>query len=133
MARPVKLRNILFPRINVSYIPKGGVSKQSEQVNILAEEFEAIVLVDYEKMPHLRASEIMGVSRPTLTRIYEKARAKIASALVESRQLNIKGGNIVMKQEWYTCSGCGCVFNEYGNNPGKCPLCSCKKIKTINK
>lgn len=133
MARPVKIRKILFPRTD-EVISLRGKSKQSGPVVLTEDEYESIVLVDYEKMTHLEASVLMGVSRPTLTRIYERARNRIASALVESRQIKITGGKVATGQQWLECASCGCVFNKPERKiPEKCPVCGAgaKKIKII--
>lgn len=72
----------------------------------------------------------MDVSRPTLTRIYARARQKIAEALVTGKQIIIEGGKIYYDSDWYSCAGCGCYFN----NPFKemeikeCPLCGDSKV-----
>ena len=77
-----------------------------------------------------QAAESMAVSRPTLTRIYSKARKKIAEALVIGKQIIIEGGKIYYDSEWFKCNTCGCFFN----NPDKqieimgCPLCGSKNI-----
>ncbi len=72
----------------------------------------------------------MDVSRPTLTRIYAKARAKIADALVTGKQIIIEGGKIYFDSEWYKCNGCRCLFNhpEKSVIPDKCPLCGSSEI-----
>ena len=57
------------------------------------DEFETIRLLDREGFTQEQAAERMGVSRPTVTAIYESARQKLASALVEGRRLVIGGGN----------------------------------------
>ena len=41
----------------------------------------------------------MGVARTTVTAIYESARKKLASAVVEGRRLRIAGGNIQIDRE----------------------------------
>ena len=63
-------------------------------VSLLFDEYEAIRLLDYEGMNQDVAAEQMNVSRPTLTRIYEKARKTIAQALVEGKMITIEGGNV---------------------------------------
>jgi predicted DNA-binding protein (UPF0251 family) len=96
-----------------------------ESVFLHLEEYEALRLCDYEMLNHRQASILMAVSRPTLTRIYSKARQKIAEALVQGKQIIIEGGKIYFDSEWFSCKSCGCYFN----NPDKqeelkeCPLC----------
>ncbi len=59
------------------------------------EEYEALRLCDYDMLNHHQASVIMDVSRPTLTRIYARARQKIAEALVLGKQIIIEGGRSI--------------------------------------
>lgn len=89
------------------------------------EEYEVIRLCDYENLNHHEAARVMDVSRPTLTRIYAKARAKIADALVTGKQVIIEGGKVYFDSDWYKCNGCNCLFNQpdKGVTPEKCPLC----------
>lgn len=84
-------------------------------------------------MNHHEAARVMDVSRPTLTRIYAKARAKIADAIVSGKQIIIEGGKIYFDSEWYKCSGCNCLFNQLEKSiePSECPLCG--RSETINK
>jgi predicted DNA-binding protein (UPF0251 family) len=130
--RPIKLRKISNPPLVSGFKPYGAkdADKDPEVVFLQYEEYEAIRLCDYEKLNHLHASAIMNVSRPTLTRIYAKAREKMAEAIVLGKQLIIEGGKIYFDSEWFSCKTCGCFFN----NPDKqddnkeCPLCNSKNI-----
>ncbi|MCQ2580002.1 MAG: DUF134 domain-containing protein [Treponemataceae bacterium] len=71
-------------------------SKTEETVILANDEFEVIRLVDYEKKTHEECAQIMGVSRTTITEIYENARHKIADTLVNGKKLLIKGGNYIL-------------------------------------
>jgi predicted DNA-binding protein (UPF0251 family) len=130
--RPKLLRKISNPPIVSGFKPYGAknADREPEAVFLQYEEYEAIRLCDYEKLNHFHASEIMNVSRPTLTRIYAKAREKMAEAIVLGKQLIIEGGKIYFDSEWFSCKTCGCYFN----NPEKqeavkeCPLCGSKDI-----
>lgn len=101
-----------------------------EPVFLLYEEYEALKLCDYDGHNHDMASTIMHVSRPTFTRIYAEARQKIAKAFVEGRQILIEGGKFYYDSDWFSCSNCGCHFN----NPDKekpvenCPLCGSRNV-----
>jgi uncharacterized protein len=130
--RPKRLRKISnLPAIS-GFKPYGskGDKESHGSVFLQYEEYEAIRLCDYEMMNHFQASEIMNVSRPTLTRIYARARQKIAEAMVMGRQIVIEGGKIYFDSEWFSCKTCGCYFN----NPDKentitcCPLCNSQDI-----
>ena len=110
---------------------RGMGSAMGEPVFLLFEEYESLRLCDYEGNNHSQASTVMNVSRPTFTRIYAEARRKMATALVEGRQLVIEGGKVFYDSDWYKCLSCGCYFN----NPkkleaaDKCPLCGSGKVE----
>lgn len=125
--RPFRLKKIRNPPVISGFKPYGN-RKSGSKAEILflnLEEYEALRLCDYEKLNHHQASILMEVSRPTLTRIYSRARQKIAEALVLGKQIIIEGGKIYFDSEWFSCKACGSYFN----NPDKqeeikeCPLC----------
>ena len=91
--RPIRLRKISNPPIISGFKPYGNKSNtvNTENVFLHLEEYEAIRLCDFEMPNHHKASLIMDVSRPTLTRIYAKARQKIAEALVLGKKIIIEG------------------------------------------
>lgn len=134
--RPLRLRKISNPPIISGFKPYGNKDPQEipETLFLHIEEYEAIRLCDYEMLNHNQASIIMNVSRPTLTRVYARARQKIAQALVQGCQIIIEGGKIYFDSEWFTCSDCGCYFN----NPEKqieikeCPLCKSTRISNYD-
>lgn len=83
------LRRVSNPPVIKGFKPYGSNSANviSEPVNLLYEEYESLRLSDYEGCTHHQASVMMGVSRPTFTRIYASALQKIAAAFVEGRQI----------------------------------------------
>jgi predicted DNA-binding protein (UPF0251 family)/ssDNA-binding Zn-finger/Zn-ribbon topoisomerase 1 len=81
--------------------------KMLKTLNITVDEYEALRLADYEGMEHLEASEKMAISRPTFTRLIEKARRKIAKAIVEGMELVVEGGNIEFQNTLRRCLDCG--------------------------
>ncbi len=125
--RPFRLRKISNPPVISGFKPYGNKKNggKAESVFLHLEEYEALRLCDWEMLNHNQAAILMVVSRPTLTRIYSKARQKIAEALVLGKQIIIEGGKIYFDSDWYSCKACGCFFN----NPDKqeeikeCPLC----------
>lgn len=133
--RGKRIRKLLNPPLIKGFRPYGMVSDavSDEIVVMLYEEYESIKLCDYDMMNHHAASELMGVSRPTFTRIYASARQKIALALAEGRQLRIEGGKVCFDSDWFSCNHCGCYFNnpEKESYPEKCPLCSSIDVKEI--
>ena len=93
MPRPFKTRCVArLPGVTV-FKPAGVPAPQLKQVEIHLDELEAIRLVDGEGLDHAGAAERMKVSRPTVGRILERVRRKIAQALVEGQALMIEQGD----------------------------------------
>jgi predicted DNA-binding protein (UPF0251 family) len=121
------MRKISNPPLISGFKPYGSKKATGKAASIFLqlEEYESLRLCDYEMLNHQQAAAFMAVSRPTLTRIYSRARQKIAEALVLGNQIIIEGGKVFFDSEWYSCNSCGCYFN----NPDKqleikqCPLC----------
>jgi len=134
LARPVKQRKILSPYSDVSFFPAESRDAVINNISFLAEEYEAIKLIDYEGLNQTRAAKLMNVSRPTFTRIYKRARIKIATSLIEKRALILSGENIYFSDDWHKCKKCECIYNIVDNlNNENCPLCkSVKFIKIFN-
>ena len=82
MARPVRCRRICFEPRYDSFAPLGKSSM--EQIIMTVDEFEAVRLIDYEKKTHEQCAEQMGISRTTVTEMYERAR-KIGRASCRER------------------------------------------------
>ena len=131
-----RLRKILNPPIIKGFKPYGTVHDAIEAaaVNLHFEEYEALRLSDYDRLNHHQASVLMGVSRPTFTRIYAVALQKIAIAFVEGRQLSIEGGKVYFDSDWHQCDDCQCYFNYPQKDVPieKCPLCGSIHIQNFN-
>jgi uncharacterized protein len=125
-------RKVLNPPVIKGFKPYGQLmdKKPTEAVYLLFEEYESLRLCDYDLENHLEASVIMGISRPTFTRIYAIARQKIARAFVEGRQIIIEGGKVYYDSDWYHCQQCGCDFNnlDKGLSVITCPLCGSQNL-----
>ena len=106
MPRPKQDRKISIPPLMKGFKPFGIPRRMLSSVSLLYDEYEAIRLLDYEGMNQDQAAVQMNVSRPTLTRIYEKARKTIAQALVEGKMIMIEGGNVQFDRAWYRCRRC---------------------------
>ena len=129
MARPRQISKVQVPPRVKGFIPVGYYKDQSEPVQVNIEEYEVIRLLDYEGLSQVEAAKLMQISRPTLTRIYERARKKIAIALTEARQITIEGGNSIFNENWYECEKCNCKFNApQGKTLTICPLCHSMNI-----
>ena len=91
MARPTKCRKICVEPDYDRFHPDGITT--GEQVNMTVDEYDAIRLIDLEKQTHEQCAEQMGISRTTVTEIYETARYKLADCVVNGKTLYISGGN----------------------------------------
>ena len=111
---------------------KGVRGRKSNEVFLLLEEYEAIRLLDYQLLNQEQAAVQMQVSRPTLTRIYEEARQKVASAFVEGRDIVISGGIVSFSEEWYRCTICKHRFSSTENGSTVCPVCGTAEIESVN-
>ncbi len=87
------------------------------------DEFEAIRLTDKLGYDHGAAAAIMGVSRPTFTRLIRRARKKMAVFLVEGVVLEISGGSILFSDHVYCCRRCHRPFKWEDPEPPICPTC----------
>lgn len=94
MPRPMKNRKVCKEPTASVYGPICNAPINEEHaIHMSIEEFEVIRLMDYEKHNQASCAEFMGVARSTVQRIYEIARDKMATSLVEGKQLVIKGGH----------------------------------------
>ena len=116
MARPRKERKVYTPPRMEGFEPYGISGKIAGEVCLKYEEFESIRLVSYEGLSQAEAADRMDVSRPTLTRIYNRALRIMARALVEGRSLKIDGGDFTMQKEWYRCRKCSKLIEGIENH-----------------
>ena len=101
-----RLRKIMMPPPMEGYKPFGVPMRNIGPAFLLFEEFEAIRLADYENLTQAEAAEKMDISRPTFTRLYDKARKSIAKAFVEGKAVLIQGGSYITEDYWYRCRNC---------------------------
>jgi uncharacterized protein len=119
------------PPIMEGFRPFGIPIKDLEPVILLFEEYEAIRLADYEGMNQEQAAEQMNVSRPTFTRIYEKARKSVAKAFVEGKAIIIDGGNYHSNEFWYRCDCC-LKLNICEKEIEYCIYCRSEEIRRLD-
>ena len=90
MPRPHK-RRIVRGRPNSSYFKPAGIRMfDLEESEISLPEFEAIRLIDFERISQAKAGERMQVSQSTLSRILSSGRRKIADAIINGKAIKIK-------------------------------------------
>ena len=132
MPRRKRNRRIQVPPVIKGMSVYGVRGRKSNEVILHLEEYEAIRLLDYQNLTQEQAAVHMDVSRPTLTRIYEEARNKVATAFVEGRDIIFKGGDIYFDENWYKCNSCQASFNDYKEKHPKCPVCGTGEVITLN-
>jgi len=118
------------PRLK-GFEPIGLSCAETSCIAILFEEYEALRLAVYQKMPQNEAAEKMQVSRPTFTRIYNSAIQKVAQAFVEGRSILFDGGDVEFDQEWLRCNQCHTVYLPI-NGLSQCPSCGAEDMEDIN-
>lgn len=91
--RPRKCRLVRTDPLARFFKPRGVPMIDLEIVPLKDEEWEAILLADYDRLEHEEAAKKMGVSRPTFSRVLASARAAVAKALAEGSALKIGGGD----------------------------------------
>ena len=132
MPRKKRNRRIQAPPVIKGMSVYGVRGRKSNEVILRLEEYEAIRLLDYQNLTQEEAAGHMDVSRPTLTRIYEEARNKVATAFVEGRDLLFKGGDIYFDKNWFKCNSCNASFSNYSDKKPVCPVCSSKDVIPLN-
>ncbi|NMC07802.1 MAG: DUF134 domain-containing protein [Candidatus Lokiarchaeota archaeon] len=96
MPRPRKLKIIHSSPIpeDRSFFKPSGAAVEGLATNTLTiVEFEAIRLIDSEDKSQNEAAALMKISQPTISRILNAARKKIADALVYGKGIKIEGGD----------------------------------------
>ncbi len=76
-----------------SYFKPAGVRMiDLVETSLSLPEFEAIRLIDFERISQVKAGEKMQVSQSTLSRILSSGRRKIADAIINGKAIKIEGG-----------------------------------------
>jgi uncharacterized protein len=76
--------------------PAGVPLRTLEEVALALDELEALRLADLTALHHEPAATQMGVSRATFGRIVERARRKVADALINGKALRMGGGPVLL-------------------------------------
>lgn len=132
MPRKKRNRKIQFPPVIKGMSVFGIRGRRANEVILRLEEYEAIRLLDYQNLTQEEAAVHMDISRPTLTRIYEEARNKVATAFVEGRGIIFRGGDVYFDKNWYKCNECLASFNSHNDEILDCPVCGSENIISLN-
>lgn len=103
-------------------------------ITLTFDEYEAVRLIDFERMNQEQAAVHLGVSRPTCARIISQARNKIATAIVTGAAIKIGGGSVVIGARRYRCGRCDSEWEAPRNGelaPGMCPRCESDGVMRV--
>ncbi len=129
MPRPEIDRIVHLPPLFNEFKPIGVSGRFLNEIQLSLDEYEAFRLADYLGMSQEEASAEMEISRPTFTRLIEKARKKIAEFLITGQKLRIEGGNVHFRQNILRCHDCGHMFNtDFMSQVTECPECHSKNL-----
>ena len=89
MARTKKERKIKCVPVCQLFGPTLSKGSKKDIIELGLDEYEAIRLSDYEKIPMILAAKKMKISASTFCRILQNANKKVADALLHSKYLKI--------------------------------------------
>jgi len=89
MPRPCKRRRVMGKPNSSYFKPRGVRLMDIEEVDLSLPEFEAIRLIDFERIPQIEAGEKMHISQSTLSRILSSGRRKISDAIINGKAIRI--------------------------------------------
>jgi uncharacterized protein len=132
MVNKVKRRVSCLPKATY-YKPREIPLCDLEIINLSIEELEAIRLCDLLQVEQNEAADTMGISRKTFWNDLQKARSKVADALVNGKAIEISGGEYVNSGECkveFLCKDCGYLWKTSCNagRPECCTKCDSKNI-----
>ncbi|MBN2890489.1 MAG: DUF134 domain-containing protein [Bacteroidales bacterium] len=132
MARKEKNRIVHQPPLYSEFKPAGVAARFLNQIELSLDEYEALRLADYEGMSQDEASFEMDISRPTFTRLIEKARKKMVEFIVTGKKLKIVDGNIHFKNNVFKCLDCEQMFvMQINETVSLCPSCSSENVTNL--
>ena len=106
MPRPKKCRKVCsMPKI-CEFYPEGH---SADFITLTVDEYESLRLIDKQGFSQTECAAYMQISRTTAQQIYNSARHKIATALVDGFGLRIVGGDYRLcdsREADCTCGGC---------------------------
>ncbi len=115
MPRRKKCRWVYF-----EFEPKNG------EVELSADEIEAIRLADVEGLTQVEAAQLMGISQPTFHRILREARKKLGIAAIFGMKIKIVGREYTIGK--YRCLDCSYEWEEPFKLETRCPRCDSEKV-----
>lgn len=134
MSRRKKTRIVQGPPMFKQFKPTGVPTRILKRINISVGEYESLRLADYEGLSHQEAAKKMKISRPTFSRLIEKARNKIATALIEGKEIFFSGGNFKFLHKLIKCMNCGEIsrLENVEELLAECPYCDSEEVVYLN-
>jgi predicted DNA-binding protein (UPF0251 family) len=86
------------------YTPHGVPLRRLRGVTLSLDGLEALRLADADGLEQEQAAELMGISRPTFSRLLAEARGIVARGLVNGWAIRIEGGNYEFADESLFCA-----------------------------
>lgn len=129
MGRQEKPRSVFAPprffRFHSEQAPMASGESRTEtaSIDIKLDEYEALRLSDKLGLDHTEASSIMGISRPTFTKLLNRSRHKMASFLTDGGNLEITGGKVLFAANVFCCRSCHRPFKWEKERSPECPRC----------
>jgi len=123
MGRNEKVRSVDSPPRFFRFLAEDSPTNMSTPIKLNLDEYEALRLADKLNYDHREASRIMNISRPTFTRLLNRARKKSADFLTDGGPLEIAGGRILFASNVYCCKNCHRPFQVEPEEPIACPRC----------
>ncbi|MBD3208847.1 DUF134 domain-containing protein [Candidatus Woesearchaeota archaeon] len=90
MPRPRRRRHIRGNPNSDHFKPAGVPLQRLETITLTMEEFEALRLIDHQRLSQETAGEHMGISQATLSRTLATARKKLADAITTGKAIRIQ-------------------------------------------
>ncbi len=117
MPRPCRGRRVGYRQKVDFYKPAGVPMSELAVVTINLDEMEAIRLVDGESHTQAEAAVQMNISQPTVARLLESGRKKMATAIVQGQAIAIHPGDAPI--EFYGFPGAGRGRGGQGHGRGR--------------
>lgn len=95
--RPRKVRVVQKEPEILQFSPRGRRGRP-DNIKLKYEEFEAIRLADYVGLNQSEASEFMGISQQTFSRILKNARRSLSEGLVKGKIIKVLGGDFKIER-----------------------------------